>query len=229
MALGHRGGNRGSDPARAASGRITPASWRLLAIFAATIVGSIVRPAPASSIVLFGVTAIAITGTMTPVDALKGYADPIVWMVLCAFFISRAVIQTGLGRRIAFLFIRTLGKRSLGLSYALVSTDAVLASFVPSNGARAGGVIFPVVKSLAVGVRLRARSDSAATGGVLMFAVYQCDVVYLLMYLTGQASNVLIAKFAFATAGVRADVPPVDRRQHRAGDRVSPPCPVRHL
>ncbi|MEP7347763.1 MAG: anion permease, partial [Gemmatimonadaceae bacterium] len=91
---------------------ITPASWRLLAIFAATIVGSIVRPAPASSIVLFGVTAIAITGTMTPVDALKGYADPIVWMVLCAFFISRAIIRTGLGRRIAFLFIRALGKRS---------------------------------------------------------------------------------------------------------------------
>src|SRR6185503_2367357 len=132
------------------------ASWRLLAIFMATIVGSIVRPAPASSIVLFGVCAIALTGTMTPVDALKGYADPIVWMVLCAFFISRAIINTGLGRRIAFLFIKGLGKRSLGLSYALVSTDVILASFVPSNGARAGGVIFPVATSLAEAYESRA-------------------------------------------------------------------------
>ena len=51
--------------------RSASASWRLLAIFMATIVGSIVRPAPASSIVLFGVCAIALTGTMTPAGALK--------------------------------------------------------------------------------------------------------------------------------------------------------------
>ena len=181
---------------------ITRESWRLLAIFAGTIIGSIVRPAPASSIVLFGVTAIAITGTMTPVDALKGYADPIVWMVLCAFFISRAIIRTGLGRRIAFLFIRALGKRSLGLSYALVSTDALLASFVPSNGARAGGVIFPVATSLAVAYESHPGPSRRRLGAFLMTAVYQCDVVCSTMYLTGQASNVLIAKFAFATAGV---------------------------
>jgi divalent anion:Na+ symporter, DASS family len=181
---------------------ITAASWRLLAIFMATIVGSIVRPAPASSIVLFGVCAIALTGTMTPVDALKGYADPIVWMVLCAFFISRAIINTGLGRRIAFLFIRALGARSLGLSYALVSTDALLASFVPSNGARAGGVIFPVAKSLAEAYDSTPGPSRRRLGSFLMTTVYQCDVVCSAMYLTGQASNVLIAKFALATAGI---------------------------
>lgn len=181
---------------------ITVQAWRLLAIFAATIVGSIVRPAPASSIVLFGVTAIALTGTMTPADALKGYADPIVWMVLCAFFISRAIIRTGLGRRIAFLFIRALGKRSLGLSYALVSTDAVLASFVPSNGARAGGVLFPVAKSLAEAYESSPGPSRRRLGAFLMTTVYQSDVVCSTMYLTGQASNVLIAKFALTTAGV---------------------------
>ncbi|MBV6522627.1 MAG: putative malate transporter YflS [Gemmatimonadaceae bacterium] len=181
---------------------ITPASWRLLAIFTATIVGSIARPAPASSIVLFGVTALALTGTMTPTDALKGYADPIVWMVLCAFFISRAVIRTGLGRRIAFLFIRALGRRSLGLSYALVSTDALLASFVPSNGARAGGVIFPVTDSLADAYESHPGPTRRRLGAFLMVAVYQSDVVCSTMYLTGQASNVLIAKFAAATTGI---------------------------
>jgi DASS family divalent anion:Na+ symporter len=181
---------------------ITAVSWRLLAIFMATIVGSIVRPVPASSIVLFGVCAIALTGTMTPVDALKGYADPIVWMVLCAFFISRAIINTGLGRRIAFLFIRALGARSLGLSYALVSTDALLASFVPSNGARAGGVIFPVTKSLAEAYDSTPGPTRRRLGSFLMTTVYQCDVVCSAMYLTGQASNVLIAKFALSTAHI---------------------------
>src|SRR5215211_4485422 len=128
---------------------ITVKSWRLLALFLGTIVGSIVRPIPAGAMVFVGVAAVALTGTLTPAQALGCYADPIVWLVLCAFFISRGVVKTGLGRRIALVFIRAIGHRSLGLAYALIGTDTVLASLVPSNTARAGGVIFPIAKSLA--------------------------------------------------------------------------------
>jgi DASS family divalent anion:Na+ symporter len=180
---------------------IDPASWRLFAIFAATIVGSIVQPLPAGAIVFLGICAIAVTGTMTPVDALRGYADPIVWLVLCAFFIARGVLRTGLGRRIAFQFIRVLGKRSLGLSYALVSTDTVLATIVPSNSARAGGIIFPVARSLAEAYDSTPGPTSRRLGAYLMATVYQGDVIASAMFLTGQASNVLIAKFALDAVG----------------------------
>src|ERR1700754_2691594 len=127
---------------------ITAESWRLLAIFAATITGSIVRPIPGGAMVLLGVTALPIFKVLKIEEALTGYADPVVWLVLAAFFMSRGMIKTGLGRRIAFLFIRALGKRSLGLGYALVATDFLLGSFIPSNGARCGGIIFPIAKSL---------------------------------------------------------------------------------
>ena len=93
---------------------ITPQGWRLLAIFAATIVGSIFQPVPGAAVVMLGVSAAAFTGALPIAEALGGYADPIVWMVLAAFFISRGMVNTGLGRRVACLFIRTLGKRSLG-------------------------------------------------------------------------------------------------------------------
>src|ERR1051326_7680448 len=126
---------------------ITPQSWRLLAIFVATIIGSIVRPGPGGAMVLIGVSTIALTGTLPVEQALGGYADPIVWMVLAAFFISRGMIKTGLGRRIAFLFIKAIGKHSLGLAYALGSTETVLATVIPSTGARSGGIIFPIAKS----------------------------------------------------------------------------------
>ena len=181
---------------------ITPESWRLLAIFLATIVASIVRPAPMGAVVFFGVCVLAITGTMTPVDALQGYADPIVWLVLCAFMISRAVTKTGLGRRIAFGFIELLGKRSLGLAYALVATDTVLASVVPSNSARAGGIVFPVAHSVAEAYESTPGQTRRRLGAFLMTAVYQADVVACAMFLTGQASNVIIAKFALGTGGV---------------------------
>ena len=54
---------------------ITPQSWRLLAIFVATITGSILRPVPGGAMVLLGVSALAISGAMPVASALGGYAD----------------------------------------------------------------------------------------------------------------------------------------------------------
>src|SRR5262245_43125373 len=108
---------------------VTPQSWRLLAIFIATIVGSILRPAPGGAMVLLGITAIALTKSMPLSEAmirtvtdlerpdmkavetlrikatLGGYADPVVWLVLAAFFMLRAMMKNGLGLRISVLFI----------------------------------------------------------------------------------------------------------------------------
>jgi DASS family divalent anion:Na+ symporter len=181
---------------------ITVQAWRLLAIFVATIIGSILRPVPSGAIVLLGVTAVALLGALPVDQALKGYADPIVWLVLAAFFISRGMIKTGLGRRIALLFIRAIGHHSLGLGYALISSDMILASAVPSNGARSGGIIFPIAKSLAEAYESRPGPTARRLGAFLSVLCYQCDVIVCAMFLTGQASNAIIAKFANQETGV---------------------------
>lgn len=181
---------------------ITPKSWQLLAIFVATITGSIVRPLPGGAVVLLGIAAIALTGVLPIDQALAGYGDPIVWLVLAAFFMSRGMIKTGLGRRIAFLFIRTIGRHSLGLGYALVSTDMVLATVIPSNAARSGGIVFPIAKSLAEAYESKPGPSAGRLGAFLMTLIYQCDVIVCAMFLTGQASNVLIAKFAREVTGI---------------------------
>ena len=181
---------------------ITPQSWRLLAIFVATITGSIVQPIPGGAMVLLGVTAVALTGALPVNQAFAGYADPIVWLVLAAFFISRAMIKTGLGRRIALIFIKAMGHHSLGLGYALISTDFVLASIIPSTGARAGGIIFPIAKSLSQAYESRPGPTAKRLGAFLMVMLYQCEVIMCATFLTGQASNVLIARFAQQTTGI---------------------------
>jgi divalent anion:Na+ symporter, DASS family len=181
---------------------VTPQSWRLLAIFAATITGSIVRPIPGAAVVLLGVTALPLFNVMKMNEVLTGYADPVVWLVLAAFFISRGMIKTGLGRRIAFLFIKAIGRHSLGLSYALGSTEAVLATVIPSTGARSGGIIFPIAKSLAEAYESRPGPTARRLGAFLMASVYQCNVVVCAMFLTGQASNPIIARFAQETTGI---------------------------
>jgi len=180
---------------------VKPEEWRLLAIFAGTVAGMIFQPLPCGAIVLLGVLSSALTGALPIKTALGGYADPIVWLVLAAFFISRGMIRTGLGRRIAFHFIRAIGRHSLGLGYALVFTDMLLGMVIPSNAARSGGVVFPVTRSLAEAYDSHPGPSARRLGAFLMTLVFQGDIIVCAMFLTGQASNGLIAKFAAQTAG----------------------------
>ncbi len=175
---------------------VKPEGWRLFGIFIATVVGSIIEPIPGGALVLLAVTLSSILGGLTLVNALGGYGDPTVWLVMAAFFISRALINTGLARRIALLFIRLIGHSSLGVSYALCATDTVLASMIPSNGARSGGVILPIMRSIAELYGSQPGATSALLGSFLYASVYQGICVSTSMFFTGQASNSLAAGIA---------------------------------
>src|SRR6476659_11058400 len=67
---------------------VTREAWTLLAVFLATIAGSIAQPLPDSAIVLLGVCASVVFGALKPLDALAGYSDPVVWITLGALFLS---------------------------------------------------------------------------------------------------------------------------------------------
>jgi DASS family divalent anion:Na+ symporter len=128
---------------------VDPKAIHLMAIFIATIVGIILKPLPMGAVAAIGICATAATGTLTINQALTGFGNRVIWLIVLAFFISRGFIKTGLGARIAYLFMAALGKNSLGLSYGLIATDLVLAPAIPSNTARSGGVIFPILRSVA--------------------------------------------------------------------------------
>ena len=182
---------------------VTREAWTLLAIFAATIVGSIVQPMTGSAMVLFGVIATAVFRALPVEKALSGYADKFVWLVLAAFFISRAMIKTGLGHRIALIFVRLMGRKTIGLGYALVFTDFILASFIPSTGARSGGIILPIARSVSETYDSRPDDGTAGKlGTFLMNLLYQCEVILCATFLTGQASNPIIAGFAAKQANI---------------------------
>lgn len=179
---------------------VKPEGWRLLGIFIATIAGLILQPIPGGALVLLAVTMASMIGGLTIEQALAGYSNSSVWLALAAFFISRALINTGLARRIALFFVRLFGKSSVGISYALSLSDMVLASMIPSNGARSGGVILPIVRSISELYGSTPGVTSALLGGFLMSSVYQGICVTSAMFYTGQASNPLAAGIA-ADAG----------------------------
>ena len=175
---------------------VKPEGWRLLGLFAATIAGLILQPVPGGAVVLMAITLAALMGGLTIHQALAGYADPTVWLVMAAFFISRALINTGLARRIALFFVRLFGRSSLGVCYSLALSDMILASIIPSNAARSGGVILPIVRSIAELYGSSPGPTAALLGSFLMTAVYQGICVTAAMFFTGQASNPLAAQIA---------------------------------
>ncbi len=154
--------------------------------------------------VLLGVVATVVTGALKPTDALKGYSEPVVWLVLAAFFLSCGMIKTGLGRRIALLFVRAIGKSTLGLGYALIGTDFVLASMIPSNGARSGGVILPIAQGVALTYDSHPDDGTEKRlGTFLMNLLYQCDVIICAIFITGQAGNLIIADLIAKNSDIR--------------------------
>jgi divalent anion:Na+ symporter, DASS family len=179
---------------------VKPEGWRLAGIFAATIIGSIIEPIPAGALVLLAVTLSALIGGLTITEALSGYSNSSVWLVLVAFFISRALIQTGLARRIALFFVRAFGQTSLGVAYSLAASDMVLAGMIPSNGARSAGVVLPIVRSIAELYGSHPGETAERLGAYLMSAVYQAVCVTSAMFITGQVSNFLARDMA-AQAG----------------------------
>lgn len=175
---------------------IKPEGWRLFGLFAATVAGLVLQPLPGGALVLIAVVLSAIAGGLGIERALSGYADPSVWLVMAAFFISRALINTGLARRIALFFVRSFGKTSLGLCYSLSLSDMVLASIIPSNGARSGGIILPIVRSIAGLYGSEPGPTANRLGSFLMTGVYQSICITAAMFYTGQASNPLAAQIA---------------------------------
>jgi len=175
---------------------IQPDGWRLLGIFIATIAGLIAQPIPGAALVLIAVTLSSLLCGLTIEQALGGYADRSVWLVLAALMISRGLINSGLGRRIALFFVRAFGKSSLGVSYALSISDMVLAGMIPANSARSGGIIMPIARSIAELYGSKPGASAALLGTFLFAAVYQSICVTAAMFYTGQASNPIAARMA---------------------------------
>jgi DASS family divalent anion:Na+ symporter len=175
---------------------VSPASWRFFAIFIVTVLGLIIEPIPGGAVVLLGVTLAALFGGMTISQALSGYSDPVVWLVLTSNFIARALIKTGSARRLALSFIKGFGKNPISLCYSLSLSDMVLATVIPANSARSGGIILPIALSISELYESFPGPTASRIGSFLMTALYQCICITPAMFLTGQVSNLLAAQMA---------------------------------
>ncbi|AKO93544.1 anion permease [Priestia filamentosa] len=182
---------------------VDPKAWHLLAIFVATIIGFILKPLPMGSLAILSLAVVAVTGVLTIDQTLSGFANTTIWLIVIAFFISRGFIKTGLGTRIAYLFVKRFGKKTLGLSYSLLVSDLLLAPAIPSNTARAGGIIYPIIAALSETFGSRPNDGTERKMGAFLLKVgFQGNLITSTMFLTAFAPNPLSAKLAHDVVGV---------------------------
>jgi DASS family divalent anion:Na+ symporter len=169
----------------------------LFAIFVTTIAGIIMKALPMGAVAMVGIAVTALSGTLSIADSMSGFSDVVIWLIVLAFFISRGFIKTGLGARIAYSFMALLGRRTIGLSYGLAATDLVLSPAIPSNTARGGGIIMPIMASLARAYGSHPGDASAnKMGTFLTLTAYQVNCITSAMFLTAMAANPLAQKLA---------------------------------
>lgn len=182
---------------------ITPIAWHLFAVFAATIAGFILQPLPIGAVAFNGVSVAALLGVVSVKVAISGYGNSTIWLIVCAFLLARAFIKSGLGSRIAYLIIKAIGKSSLTLGYAITLSDFVISPATPSSTARAGGIIYPIIRSLSSALHSEPDDGTARKfGAYIMQIEYQANAITCAMFMTAMAGNPMAVELAAKTIGV---------------------------
>jgi L-tartrate/succinate antiporter len=187
---------------------LTPAAWRYTAVFVFVVVGLITEPVAAPVIGFIGLCTAAVLRLVAPTPAasvrwaLSGFSNDVVWLIFSATTFALGYEITGLGRRIALLLVAALGRNTLGLGYAIAAADLVLAPFMPSNTARSGGTIYPVVKNIPPLYGSTPEVNPRAIGGYLCWTAFATTSVTSCMFLTALAPNLFAAELAGKIAGV---------------------------
>jgi L-tartrate/succinate antiporter len=194
-------------------------AWHYFAGFVAIIACLITEPLPAPAVGVIGVTAMAVLALpfapeelanpafRLPAEALKwalaGFANGTVWLILSAFVVTLGYEKTLLGRRVALLLVKHLGGRTLGLGYAIALADLVLAPFTPSNIARSGGTIFPIIRHIPELYGSRPGESQRRIGAYLMWVAFAATCITSSMFVTALAPNPLALEMVRSATGIQ--------------------------
>ncbi|HKC44567.1 MAG TPA: DASS family sodium-coupled anion symporter [Burkholderiales bacterium] len=182
--------------------------WHYFAVFAAVIAGLILESMPVGAVGLIGLTVAAVLGYVEPDPnkslrwALSGFSESTVWLIVGAFVFSIGYRKSGLGKRIALVLVRALGRKTLGLGYAVTLADLLLAPATPSNTARSGGTIFPIVSNIPRIYGSEPGPTARKIGTYVMWTAFAATAVTSSLFLTALAPNAAALSIAKKTVGV---------------------------
>ncbi|WP_419768099.1 DASS family sodium-coupled anion symporter [Arcobacter sp.] len=178
------------------------------AVFLGVIVGLILEPIPPALIGLVGVAFSATFGLVgdsakaSAKWALSGFSNGVIWLIFAAFMFALGYKKSGLGKRIALILVKKLGKTTLGLGYAVAFADGILAPFMPSNTARSAGTIFPIAINIPQMFDSLPDHEPRKIGSYISWVAIAATCVTSSMFLTALAPNLLAVSLVEKNIGV---------------------------
>ncbi|GAA7755624.1 MULTISPECIES: DASS family sodium-coupled anion symporter [Cupriavidus] len=183
-------------------------AWDLVAIFLTTIVAIILKVMPIGVMAMMAIVIVSLAQVTSNsskgaiADALSSFDSPLIWLIVVAILISRGLKKTGLGSRIGLMFIALLGKRTVGIGYGLAICELVLAPFTPSNTARGGGIVHPIMRSIAGAFDSDpANGTQGKVGTYLALVNYHANPITSAMFVTATAPNPLVVDYVAKASG----------------------------
>ena len=189
---------------------VAPNAWHLLALFIGIIAGIIGKAMPIGAMGMLAMTIVALLQVTVPElgadgnpiknpaaqaakDALSSLNSPLIWMIGIAIMISRSLLKTGLGTRIGYLFLSLFGKSTVGVAYSLALCDLLIAPVTPSNTARGGAIVHPIMKAIATSFDSDPEKGTQnKIGRYLALVNYHANIISCLIFLTATAPNPLV-------------------------------------
>ena len=189
---------------------VTPNAWHLLALFVGTIAAIIGKAMPIGALSMIAVALVAVTGVTNDkpsgaiADALSSFSNSLIWLIGVSIMISRGIIKTGLGARIGYLFIAVWGKKTIGIAYSLALSELILAPVTPSNTARGGGIIHPIMRAIAGSYDSDPeKGTQGRIGRYLALTNYHANPITSAMFITATAPNPLVVKLIADVTGAQ--------------------------
>jgi len=171
-------------------------SWRLFILFLGAILAVLTQVLSIFSASILAMVIAVSSGILSPEKAFSGFSESFMILILSSFLVAKAIIHSGLGKRIALFFIRQFGHSTLKLGYCITLTDVLIGPAIPSNTARSG-VLYPIVLSLAMDTGSDVEKGTRKkTGAYLMMVSITSLTISSALWFTAMAANPIGAGLA---------------------------------
>ncbi|KAI8321693.1 Sodium/sulfate symporter [Martensiomyces pterosporus] len=134
--------------------------------------------------------------------AVSGFSNKVAWLVFSAFHIGKAVEKTNFGRRVSLVLVKSMGRSTIGIAYAVCLAELALAPFIPSNTARGGGIVYPIVESVILALGVDPQMGENPVGGFLSIVASNANLLSSSLFVTGMAGNPIVASKAASIFGI---------------------------
>jgi sodium-dependent dicarboxylate transporter 2/3/5 len=118
---------------------LSPQAHRLAGVLAAVVVLWVTEALPLPVTALLGAAACVVLGVAPAKEVFAPFADPLIFLFIGAFILSRAIFLHGLDRRVAYavLGLRWVGARPARILVALGAVTAAISAWISNTAATA--------------------------------------------------------------------------------------------